>query len=481
MFMGFSPDGRYFMVARRKSLLALDVPARKAISVPSRLHDFVGSGFVFSGPDRIIGLNRDNPRKSEELTFPDGHTVATVALGGHLSPVAHGDFVIVRPVDKLPVGVVNVQTDKVILASQETALDVYDNVYARGRVDGTVALFDIATHKQFAFTKLPPSSLSRPRAGAISPDLKWFAASGRSRGAVWDLNSGQRIFHVRGFRGAWFDHDDVLFADFPETEVPEKAKRMVDVLDPAHKQTLQGWEVNVERSTQHGSVVVSLHNEGDEKGTWALYNANLEVKDVTTGSLLWSKHLPRSAPQVNVSGASDRLVLIWPPLSKTGAEELAQDPRGESRLAHTDNEAIVEVFELRSGKSVGVLPVQMSGMVRHLPTVATAGDWVILSDGRNRLLIYSISGAQPERRLFGNRPIVSADGSLLALENETGHIEVYDLKSLQKQHDLDFSNPVSIVQFAGNAKNLFVLTSDQNAFLVNLAGTSEANAQQAKQ
>jgi WD40 repeat protein len=480
MFMGFSPDNHYFMVARRKSMLAVDLTTRKAVSLPSRFHDLVGSGFTFSGPDRVIGINLDNPRKSEEVTFPDGHTIATVSLAGHLSPVAHGDYVILRPVDKYPVGVVSVHADKVILASQETALDIYDNVYARGRVDGTVALFDVATHKELAFTKLPASNLGRPRAGAISPDLKWFAASGRSRGGVWDLNNGQRVFHVRGFRGAWFDHDDLLFADFPETETPQKAKRMVDVLDPAHKQALQGWELNIERSTQYGSVVVSLHNQGDEKGTWALYNADLEVKDVGTGKLLWSKHFPRAAPQVNVSAASDRLVAVWPPLSKTGADELAQDPHGQARLAHTDDEAILEVFELRLGKSLGVLPVQMSGTIRHLPIVVTAGDWVVISDSRNRLLVYSISGAQPERRLFGHRPIISADGSLLAVENETGHIEVYDLKTLQKQRELDFPTAVSLLQFTGEAKNLFVLTSDQNAYLVSLGNevkTQEANKQ----
>ena len=473
MFMHFSPDNHYFMIARRGATLAINLTTNRPVPLPNRFHELVGAGFVFSGPDRVIGINRDNPRKSEEFTFPDGHTIAKMALGGHLSPVGHGGYVIVRPVDKYPVGVVDVNADKVILASQEPALDVYDKVYARGRVDGTIALFDIASHKQLAFTQLPPSALGRPRAAAISPDLRWFAASGRSRGGVWDLNSGQRVFHVRGFRGAWFDHDDLLFADFPETEVPEKTKRMMDVLDPAHKQALQGWEVTVDRSAQHGSVVVSLHNEGDDKGTWALYNANLEVTDVASGKLLWSKHFPRAAPQVNVSAASDRLVAVWPPLSQTGAEELAQDPHGLARLAHTDDEAIVELFELRSGKSLGVLPVHMSGTVRRLPAIVTAGDWLVMSDGRNRLLVYSISGAVPERRLFGHRPVISTDGSLLCVENETGQLEVYEVKSLQKQRELDFSKSVSLMQFTGGEKHLFVLTSDQTAYVINLSAGAE--------
>lgn len=481
IFMDFSPDNHYFVAARRAAMLAVDLPSKKAVPLPTRLRELVGAGFVFTGPDRIVGINRDNPRKSEEVTFPDGRAIAKLALAGRLSAAGHGDYVIVRPIEKFPVGVVDVNADKVFLASQEPALDVYDKVYARGRVDGTVALFDVATHKELAFTKLPAGNLGRPRAGAISPDLKWLAVSGRSRGGVWDLSNGQRIFHVRGFHGAWFDDHDMLFADFPETEIPEKTKRRVDVLDPGNKQALQGWEVTVERSTQYGPVLVSLHNQDDDKGTWALYNADLEVKDAATGKLLWSKHLPRSAPQVNVSPASDRLALIWPPLSKTGAEELAQDAKALARLAHTDDEAILEVFELRSGKNLGVLPVHMSGVVRALPAVASGGDWVVIGDGQNRVMIYSISGAQPDRRLFGHRPVVSANGNLLCLENETGHVEVYELKSLQKQQELDFSRAVSVMQFTPEGKNLFVLSADQNAYLVDLhASAQEARKQDDK-
>ena len=469
MFMGFSPDSRFFMIARRGAMLALDLTTKKPVSLPNRFHELVGAGFVFAGPDKIIGINRDNPRKSEEATFPEGRTVAKVALSGHLSPVGHGDYVIVRPVDKYPVGVVDVNADKVFLASQEPALDVYDNVYARGKIDGTVALFDVASHKQLAVAKLPPGTLGRPRAGAISPDLRWLALSGRSRGGIWDLNDGHRVFHVRGFHGAWFDEHGMLFADFPETEVPEKAKRMVDVLDPANKQAFQAWEVTVERSTQYGSVLVSLHNRDDAKGMWALYDSDLEVKDIASGKLLWSKHFPRAAPQVNVTRSTDRLVAAWPPLSRTGAEELAQDPHGASRLAHSDDEAIVGVFELRSGKTLGVLPVHMSGTVRKLPTIITGADWVVISDGQNRVMIYSISGAQPDRRLFGHRPVMSADGSLLCLENETGQVEMYELKTLHNVEELDFSSPVSLMQFTADGKNLFVVTSDQNAYLLNVS------------
>ena len=468
VFMEFSPDNHYFAAARGTEMLALDMSQRRPVSLPNHFHELLGGGFAFLGPDRIVGINQFNQRKSQESTFPEGRTLATMELAGNLSPATHGEFIIVRPIDQHAVGVVDPKTGKIFLASDEPALDVYDNVYARGRLDGAVALLDVASHKELAVAKLPRGSLGRAQAGALAADMKWLALSGGSRGAVWDLSTGERAFHLRGFQGAWFSVDDSLYADFPASEVPKKMERTVAVVVPASKQIVGQREIPEKRTWQYGPVLVTLNGEEHDRTTWALLNADLQVKDVRTGNVLWSRHFAREAPQIGVSSSSDRLLAAWPPLSKGGLEELASDSKGKSRSTNKDREAVVEVFELHSGKSLGVLPVPMTGTVKALTALVTGGDWIAVSDAMNRLMIYSISGAQPERHLFGHRPIMSGDGSLVAVENEAGHVEVYDLKTLEKQNEMDFPRPIAFYQFATEGKNLFVVTTDQTAYLMGL-------------
>jgi len=46
---------------------------------------------------------------------------------------------------------------------------------------------------------------------------------------------------------------------------------------------------------------------------------------------------------------------------------------------------------------------------------------------------------------------------------------MYELKTLHNVEELDFSSPVSLMQFTADGKNLFVVTSDQNAYLLNVS------------
>ena len=62
---------------------------------------------------------------------------------------------------------------------------------------------------------LPNGPLSFTTASAFSSNNKWLAVSQNSRGAVWNVETGERVFLTRGFQGAFFDEDQ-LFAKFPK-------------------------------------------------------------------------------------------------------------------------------------------------------------------------------------------------------------------------------------------------------------------------
>ena len=89
-------------------------------------------------------------------------------------------------------------------------------------VNGELGLYGGKEREMRAKVILPRNMLGRLRATALSKDLKWLAVSERSRGAVWNLAKGERVYHVRGFRGGHFSDDGKLYADFPKFEQTER-------------------------------------------------------------------------------------------------------------------------------------------------------------------------------------------------------------------------------------------------------------------
>jgi hypothetical protein len=46
-----------------------------------------------------------------------------------------------------------------------------------------------------------------------------------------------------------------------------------------------------------------------------------------------------------------------------------------------------------------------------------AGDWLVVTDNRNRVLLYSISAGEQKAKWFGYRPQISRNGDRLCLAN----------------------------------------------------------------
>ncbi len=252
--MSFSPDSRYFAAGARSTFLnalgnfgsetnalAVDITTREQISLRGPLKKLIAGGFTFIGPDRLVGVDRADPAKSALVAFPSGEVLGQIPLGlSKLSAPAHGNYLLVRPISKYPVGVMDIATKKIFLASKQSALDIHDQVYVSERLNGEVGLYGTEKMDLKATVLLPRNPLGRLRAVALSPDLKWLAVSERARGGVWNLSKGERIFHVRGFRGGHFTDDGALYADFPKFEDTE---RTLARLDMGSRQVTAGSEI----------------------------------------------------------------------------------------------------------------------------------------------------------------------------------------------------------------------------------------------
>lgn len=519
--MQFSPDNRYFLAARSdknrmgfrvdavstgfdKFAIAVDLTTRKPISIGGNIKSLLTGGATFYSPTALIGEYFTDADRSGIYAFPDGKKIEQIKLAGTSFAMAQqGDYVVIRPITDYPAGIFDVKAKKVILANKQSAIDVYGNTYVAERRNGELALYDLSTLKPLSIITLPRNSLGTLRVAQVSADLKWLAASERSRGAVWNLTTGQRFFHIRGFRGAYFGTDGNIYADFPKYE---KTERMIGRMMPLQQEVSEGARITEDSIVQYGAYAISLKStdwdkvnakeakndteqvdKDDKKDfpssmAFSLFigessqegSMRMEAFDVQQGRSLWTREFPDGAPSYWGSPQHGTLTLAWSLSSKAARNIVKADADLSKRLSAMGNKEgdyLIQVLELRTGKVLGQLLIETGKGSFRVNGMTTAGDWVVMGDTENRVLVFSLSSGQLKQRFFGDRAVISASDGLLCVENEHGQLIVYDLNSGAKRDEFTFSSPISLIQFV-EGKRLFVLTANQTVYLLEVTEKS---------
>jgi WD40 repeat protein len=469
LHMEFSPDGHYFAISRNDMAMAWDLQDRSPVKLNGSVKDVMSGGFAFLGSDRIVGINEYEPKRSGVAKFPNGPAGERIPLGGvKLYAPAHGDFVIVRPSTKeFAVGVIDLKTTKSAVVSKMSALDVYDDTYARPQPDGSIAILDLATLQEIARTTLKGHLIGWLNSAEVSPDLNWFAGSGESHGGIWNLDTGQRLFDLRGFRGCYFAPDDTMTADFPAylTE-----KRSVGVVDIEHKEVHKGQDLGDDQVTKVGKYLI---REKRQKGKWN-GPEDLEVHDVTTDALLWSKRFEHDSPSIWMLPWGHEMAFEFWLTGDEAKDRMKQDSQlaeQAKKIESKDTARFVEVLEPQTGTILGEFPVDTGKASFQVLQVVPAGKWVIITDNENRVLVYSLDGTL-EGRLFGMRPAPEASAETFAMENDDRSLGIYNLANLKEQEELKFSTPLSFYQIVDHGTKLFALSEDQTAYLLTLEQSS---------
>ena len=226
----FSPDGRYFAVGYHGPLRflytkqgdvakVLDTTTMTKVSIPDSVERLLAGGFTFIGNDRIAGINRQNFKKSAIVKFPSGEVVTEMELWRpRMTAATRGDYLLIRPVKNYALGVMDINTKTISKVNERAALDIYEPYFVAEMRNGQVGLYKLEKNEVVATAVLSSNSLGRLRVAEVSPDLKWLALSGRSRGGVWNLGKGEAALALRNFQGAYVSDDGYFFADFPKTE-----------------------------------------------------------------------------------------------------------------------------------------------------------------------------------------------------------------------------------------------------------------------
>lgn len=480
--MGFSPDARYFVAGQRNlvytafgtlnaevAAAAVDLTTNASISLKGNVKKLLVGQFAFTAPDKLLAVNSEDFRKSVLVSFPGGEVLEQFPLKGNLSNVARGNFVVIRPINNFRAGLFNLDTKKIVLANNQAAIDVYDKVFAAERLNGEIGLYNVADNSLAAKLVLPRNPLGNLRASAVSPDMKWLAVSERSRGAVWDLTKGERKFHIFGFRGAHFAEDGSLYIDIPKYG---NSERNVGRLALSTGEASEGVKTVEERSlwaSQHGPFLLTLKPGGTEKESASGYV--LSARDARTGAPLWAQEFRKEAPRVWANPDDATLVLGWAVSTNAAKAEIQNDPALKARLAQLrekEGDYFLQVVGARRGEVLSRLLIETGKGSFRIRNVFAVGEWIVITDSQNRVLVYSLKTGEERGKAFGGRAAVAKETGLLSVENERGQLTIYDLRTMAKRDTYNFNSPVSLARFSADGRRLFVLTANQTAYVLDL-------------
>jgi WD40 repeat protein len=472
---------------------AIDLRTYTKIKVGDNIQETVFFGGAFLDNRRILGKIAPDIDKSGIFAFPSGERLEKFELSGvRFTPGFSGRYITVRPVANAPAGIYDLKEKAFVIASLKSAIDVYGDVFVSELISGELAISDLKSAKVISKIDLPPSPLGTIRTASLSDDAQWLTLSEGSRGAAWNLLTGKSIFDIRYFRGSYISPEAVLYADYPEDSLSTRTVARVDL--KTAKIQRAGYKLPDALVRQYGKYLVALSSEYtkrfyeairseknqkrlaegvafdpnmSEPGFVGRQDVNFQILDATNGSTLWTRHFANEAPQYVMNTALDTLTFYWRSNQKAAKKLIDADPK--LKLAskaddYSDYDIVAEIIDPNSGHVRNRVLIH-TGEGSFIPTaVWTSGDYLTVVDDSNRTLIYSVSTGKLLHRFFGSSSEISVAANLIAVENPTGWINIYDLKTGSRKERLGFTSPLVFLDFFEDGRKLFVLTADQIAF-----------------
>jgi hypothetical protein len=498
----FSPDSHYLLAARSNKFrfriiidsvsigetdaLALDLTTRKQMSTSGDLKKATRSAFIFLSPTKLLATTPTSADDSGIFTFPEGRRLAKFRLSAmDMALTANPNYVIVKFSNNL-ISFFDLERGENIGSFNNSNVALWNDVLISNLVSGNVGLstaqFSPETKTLRTISKgsveIPVGSMNRIYTANVSDNMQWLAVSSKTRGALWDLNTGQRKLHVRGFRGALVAANGTAIGDFPKLapenhslvlldgrtsdvgivrEIPERGARQYGRFMLVRKtlKTDKGKEKNKEGSE------TSEAEEGNEPLN---REVRFEMHDIVKNQVVWSKDFPKEAPGYFFDDFSGRMILYWGLGSETGKARLKEDPALVERsrqMGNKDDDYVLEIIDAFQNKSVGSLLLETGKGSFDIESGFSEGNWLVLRDDNNRVLVYSITDGELRHRFFGANAAVNPKGHQIAVQNYPGELTVYDLATGNPVTRLRFKTPVAFTRFSLDGKRLLVLTAGQ--------------------
>lgn len=481
----FSPDDRYFAIGHRTTAFVYDLKTGSEVHVPGWLRSTLMATFAFVSSDEIAGIDYGGMHtKLVRVRFPSGQKLQEFDFDtdGWLSSTGNSRYLLVRPAAKYPVGILDLEAKKISLAFKSTAFAIYGDIFAGEQDSGQIALFDPASNKIIGKINLPEGPLAKAKAAAFSNDGKWLALSGGSRGSLWNLETGERVFLTRGFEGAIFENEQLIakFAQhapdpsrvFEFDPVTKGTKRLFDVLDDSKHQN--------EHFFQFGNLMMKLRPEKDT-GNQNIANTTLilEAHDIHDNNLLWEKKLHGGQPEFSSSGRALTIsTSSWEDIKLAVKNDPVLTAKLNSMEGKREGAHLLEIFDPQSGNQLGTLLIDTGKRSFDVDRAYAVGDIAYITDVDNhRTLVYSLKTSEQKGQLIGHIVACSSNGDVVLMENEDGMTDLYSIETLKPLNHFAFPSPILRANFLSDG-NLMVLTADQNLYRLDPAAGRQAASSQ---
>lgn len=469
----------------------VDLTTGKKVGLSGGVDKLAGYSFDFQGNDRFVGVNRFDPTDSAMVSFPAGKRIFKADIEQRVTAATHGDYVIVRPLRDMPVGILSLKENKLVLGNRAPALDVYDEELVSERRNGEIGRYHLAQPKPALISAIdvPSADVTRMQVAVVSSDQKYLAASTRTRGAVWDLATGERLFITRGFDGAYFNglHFYALLT-IPKNDLAKPAaddkkskdespgtNRYLTHIDLQARKEVETLELRDRRSDLAGGFLVQFVSPANKVDQYK--DLELQVTKLGVGKV-WNRFFAKGIPSVYVDPKEDTLIFQWFVVSDGAKAQIKADPRLQRAarvLKDKEGDSMIEIVQLSTGRSLGVVFVESGKGSFYLRDLDASQTHLAVAVSQNRVLLFSIASGEIVGRFFGDAPSFLSRKGLLSVRTDRNKLAFYDLASMKLRFEKKFEHPVVAATLPDGAKELLTLTGDQVVHRVSLDALAEAS------
>ena len=536
--MTFSLDGRTLIAGDVRDAVRVDLVARRKISLPSAIKNQMSGTVAIQSDTRVLLIPPGKPGEPVIRSLKNGDVLAIPNFTADSAYLAtNARYALLFDSGVQGARVFDLEDDRQVEIPKNIAADVRDGELAVATENGEFSLCRLGEHVPTVTVSLPFSGMPVLRSASVSPTLDTLAIAVDGEGVLFQTEDGRRISTFPRFSAVDFvDSATALFLMQGPRSGPSQAldylidrvdthgaihagpenkeatlatgPQTIVRLDKATAKTLPMWAGGRDLLLAGGSVLFEYSFESSARGGFFLPQVGdapvsslpqaggvpsaggvplpqgvgvpfrLRALDLGTGKELWSRSFTGLPPIPFADPQGERLVLSWRAKSagaRSAAKHEAVAKEELKRATLTDHDSFLEALDARTGKSVGGVLVQSGTDPTNFDFIFSTGEAIIFSRDGVRVSVYSMLDGQLKGRLVGLRPTANARSNLLALDNGSGRLGIYDLNTVAQLDELVFSDQIVYTHFSEDGQRLFILTENQWAFVLDMKGVREVH------
>jgi hypothetical protein len=509
--IGFTPDSRYVTFSRsdrfrfrvrvdafvvdqtENTTLALDLTTLKTIEVGKDLKKVLANAYSFLDSERVIGMINNKVEDSGIFSFPNGKRISKFNFyARQIKPTGNPDYLIIKPLGNAQMGVFDVNKKIVAAGLNKADATVWNNLMVYETAAGKVLFREVAHNekeqkfdgKDVGTLEIPVGSIGNLNTTQISDQFNWIILSSKTRGGLWNLETGERKIFLRGFQTGIVVNDGTSVAQFPGLD---KVPRSLVFMNPKDSSTVPILELPEQGARQYGRFVLyrkslaQAKKKENDKSTELIpdesesvnltENVKFELLDISQNKTIWSRDFPKQSPRFSFDIYWGRMLFYWRLGSESGKEKLKENPEIKAqaeKLGNRDDDYLVEVVDAFAQKTVGTLLIETGQGSFNLSGGLSEGDWLMFYDSADRCLLYSIKTGELKHRFFGKFAALNPVKNQIAIENFPGEVTLFNLETGESENKFVLNGEAVFLRFNLAGTQLFILSNNQNAYAFDL-------------